>query len=370
MKWNGSTWSAVGSAGFSSTIASTANGTLQAFAMHALSCSEIYVAYSDNANLARVTVMKWNGSTWSTVGTGGFSAGVAIQISIKALNNGEIYVAFNDTTVGKETVMKWNGSTWTNVGTAGFTAGGVLDTSLQVLSASEIYVAQRDAGNSGKATVMKYFDSPVIVAVNPTPNAVNVPSNNSVTITVTDNLGVSLNTASMTINNILVFKNGVAQNNYSITTSNITQGYQIVASTSNRYVSAAFITVNVQVLNTNNLLTSYNYQFRIQDTSGPVVLAVSPTSNATNISPTRGVTINVTDDVGVSANSIRVTINGVLALANGVTQNGYLGTLAATTNGYQIYLVTSSHFVFDSIVTVDVSAQDINNNSRSHYQCD
>ena len=69
MRYNGSTWIAVGSAGFSAGIA--AYSTSLAFAPDGAPC----VAFGNGANAGKATVMKFNGSTWEAVGSAGFSAG-------------------------------------------------------------------------------------------------------------------------------------------------------------------------------------------------------------------------------------------------------------------------------------------------------
>ena len=150
MKFNGSTWESIGIPGFSSGEAydiqlAIDNGTP-------------YVAYQDRANSGKATVMKFNGTSWENVGTAGFSAGRADYISL-AVYNGTPYVAFKDgANSGKATVMKFNGTSWENVGTAGFSAGEADHISLAVYNGTP-YVAFRDWANSGKAMVMKFNGS-------------------------------------------------------------------------------------------------------------------------------------------------------------------------------------------------------------------
>jgi hypothetical protein len=55
---------------------------------------------------------RWNGSTWSTIGGGGWEGISALAVEA----NGDLVVAFaNDGLVGAR-VMRWNGSTWTELG--------------------------------------------------------------------------------------------------------------------------------------------------------------------------------------------------------------------------------------------------------------
>jgi hypothetical protein len=121
-----------------------------------------YVAYSDNANGSRATVMEYTkkGSTgWESLGSAGFSAGGVMYTSL-SINNGVQYVAYQDqSNNNKATVMKYTGngsSGWENVGsTTGFSAGEADYTSLYIDNGVP-FVAYKDIFNSYGATVMKY----------------------------------------------------------------------------------------------------------------------------------------------------------------------------------------------------------------------
>ena len=153
MKFNGSSWETVGIAGFSvgeavnTTIAINSSGTP-------------YVAYMDVANDNKATVMKFNGSSWETVGSAGFSAGQAGFTSIALSSDGTPFIVYLDVAKGyKATVMKFNGNSWETVGTAGFSAGEAYCTSIAINSNGTPYVVYTDVANNDKATVMKFNGS-------------------------------------------------------------------------------------------------------------------------------------------------------------------------------------------------------------------
>lgn len=67
----------------------------------------VLVAFSDESRSGKSTVMKWNGSQWVTIGSAGFSPGPARKHSITFDSINQIaYVAFHDTTTNKVRVMK------------------------------------------------------------------------------------------------------------------------------------------------------------------------------------------------------------------------------------------------------------------------
>jgi uncharacterized repeat protein (TIGR02543 family) len=155
MNYNGSSWETVGSAGFSESYANYTslyvyNGTP-------------YVAYQDWSGIdhissKKVTVKKFDGSAWVTVGEARFSAGEADYTSLY-MYNGTPYVAYRDAANSyKATVMKYTGSAWEAVGSAGLSAGIANYTSLYVYNGTP-YVAYEDGDNGSKATVMQYNGS-------------------------------------------------------------------------------------------------------------------------------------------------------------------------------------------------------------------
>ncbi len=146
MKYTGSTWTQVG--GALGVSAGSIFGGLASLSFAPDGAP--YVAYLDVGNGNKATVMKYAGSVWSTVGSAGLSSDVVGALSLKIAPDGTPYLAYRDGTAGtdpastgtapvspsgnsgKATVMICTGvpCAWSAVGSAGITSGQALYTSL------------------------------------------------------------------------------------------------------------------------------------------------------------------------------------------------------------------------------------------------
>ena len=104
-KWNGSTWSALGSG-----LGGVANAL-------AISGTDLYAAggFTTAGGGSANRIAKWNGSAWSALGTG-----LNDQANALAISGSNVYVGGFFTTAGGVTVnqvARWNGSAWSALGT-------------------------------------------------------------------------------------------------------------------------------------------------------------------------------------------------------------------------------------------------------------
>ncbi|AWH85461.1 hypothetical protein HYN59_10185 [Flavobacterium album] len=153
MKFNGTSWQAVGATEFSA-------GEVRQIDLTFNANDVPYVAYTDVANNNKATVMKFNGASWVNVGTAGFTGAAAYSPSLMFDLSGNPNVAFQDQSNSfKASVMKFNGTSWEYLGTPGFSAGAAVGTSLAFNASGTAYVGYSDGANGGKATVMKFIEA-------------------------------------------------------------------------------------------------------------------------------------------------------------------------------------------------------------------
>lgn len=118
MKWNGTTWSNFASTNSSSITCCSEVKALAIYNNNLIAAGR----FTSIGGLTANNIAQWNGTSWSTLGTGiaGFSGGANIGgINTLVVHNNELYAGGTFTIAGGITVSniaKWNGSNWSSVG--------------------------------------------------------------------------------------------------------------------------------------------------------------------------------------------------------------------------------------------------------------
>ena len=145
-KWNGSTWSALGSNG-------SGDGALAAEVNAiAISGSNVYVGghFINAAGIAAADyVAKWNGTAWSALGSNGSGNGALnAYVLAVAVSGSDLYAGGRfDNAAGipeADHIAKWNGSAWSALGSNGSgngaIAGDIADVYALAVSGSDLFV--------------------------------------------------------------------------------------------------------------------------------------------------------------------------------------------------------------------------------------
>ena len=112
-KWNGNNWSALGSGITASTGIPYYDGVVFALVV---SGNDLYAGgqFTTAGGVAAINIAKWNGSTWSALGSG-----MNEKVYALAVTDGDLYAAGYFTTAGDSaarTIAKWNGNRWNALG--------------------------------------------------------------------------------------------------------------------------------------------------------------------------------------------------------------------------------------------------------------
>ncbi len=149
MRYNGSEWDTVGKRKFSP---GSANNPGIAMGKN----DTPYVVFGDGANKSQPKVMKFNGTDWVTVGDLSSIIG-AMYTSIAMDKNGMPYIGFNEITdSSKATVMRYDGNSWVVVGNRRFSNGSAGEPKLVLGQNDTPFMVYQDGGNGNKITVMKF----------------------------------------------------------------------------------------------------------------------------------------------------------------------------------------------------------------------
>lgn len=119
----------------------------------------IYTAFRDGANDGKVTVKRYNGTSWETLGSEGFSLYAVSSPKLAIASNGTVYVAYTETeNIGKITVQRYNGSGWDILGSAFSTSVSYIALTTDI-SGNPVLAYSTTGEASGKAKVLRYSGS-------------------------------------------------------------------------------------------------------------------------------------------------------------------------------------------------------------------
>ncbi|MBK8416637.1 MAG: T9SS type A sorting domain-containing protein [Bacteroidetes bacterium] len=138
-KWNGTTWDSVPNSYFLTNYTNPWNPNLEIFDMVVYN-GELVVAGSTWVNGSQQrNIAKWNGTTWSQLGTGMDNRIFAIEVY-----NGELYATGHFGQAGgvlARGIARWNGTNWNQVGGPGLNLSPGFTGSALEVNNGELYLA-------------------------------------------------------------------------------------------------------------------------------------------------------------------------------------------------------------------------------------
>lgn len=123
-----------------------------------------YISFQDSLSGRKISVMKFNGTTWENVGNAGISGGNVTQTRI-SFHNSIPYISYQDGNDGKLYVKRFTGTNWETVGST--IADGDIYLCDMVINNDDIFVSYKGTGSvNGKLTVKKYSIVPLSLETN------------------------------------------------------------------------------------------------------------------------------------------------------------------------------------------------------------
>jgi len=125
------------------------------------------ICFQDLSNY-KARVLKFDGTSWTSVGPTSISSDMAYFPDIELDNNNLPYVVYRDNASGqKASVLKFDGINWNYLGAPGFSNGIANYTSIALDAFNTPYVIYSDFNNSKKTTVQKFDGTSWIYVVPP-----------------------------------------------------------------------------------------------------------------------------------------------------------------------------------------------------------
>ncbi len=118
------------------------------------------VAYSTKTN-RQLKVLRYDGSSWSSIGDLSFLTLDISQVDIEIVSNGDIYIAYTDISYQELSIIKFDGTSWSYVA-QNITVDGAYDLNLATDISNNIYIVYRkkSSGANNAVKVKKYvYDS-------------------------------------------------------------------------------------------------------------------------------------------------------------------------------------------------------------------
>ncbi|MCR9103144.1 MAG: HYR domain-containing protein, partial [bacterium] len=144
-KWDGTSWSALG-AGLNERV----------FALDLASDGTLYATgdFTEAGGSPAGAIAKWDGTSWSALGSGLGFTGFDYGLGIKVASDGTVYVIGQfDLTPGSisgdKNIAKWDGASWSGVGTGLSSSGNAIEES----PSGEIYVGGSFGSDNGFPSV-------------------------------------------------------------------------------------------------------------------------------------------------------------------------------------------------------------------------
>ncbi len=278
-----------------------------------------------------------------------------------ALNDAETGVSINSLRV----TVNANGNTKAYVLTSGNTT--IHSYGITVDPAADLYygdivtldITATDISGNILTTGYTFFvhmdtTKPSISDISPASGSVDIPTNCVMTFTLSDSeTGVSIDSLSVTVH----------ADEETVTCSlSHTNGslfiYQVTCDPQVDFNYGAHVTTSLSVRDISGNITSTVFTFHIN--TPPVITPVDPTANDVIVPIRTDIVFDITDNALIVTPSLRVSLNGELAVNNGLSADTGKWTISYTpiSNGYRVSIDPTALLPYGSLIPVAIHIED------------
>lgn len=211
--------------------------------------------------------------------------------------------------------------------------------------------------------------SPSFENFNPEPGETGVARNTTVFFQFNDFDGygnkANVQTLNVTIDGNLAISNGTQVNGYLAgITENAFDGYDIVIVLPSSLPEFQWIPITIDGYDTADNFTSFEYQFRTEDLTPPVVEPIDPSPGEINVGPTQDIIFNILDGYsGVDLDTLTVTVGQINAVTNGEIEDGYDASITEIVDGYTVEIAGNNLSELKPVL-VQIQVTDLEGNLR------
>lgn len=377
--------------------------------LQVVSATNVIIAGIDEVSAGNYTgrIWKWNGTTLSVVFTGsptywGYGYAYEDCVGLWVDPSGtQGWACFHGNDVGNayEKFVRYNGTTWsffqavevayiihdvtqldggsinTSRATYGYTEYDIFNSKGDGLWPNEYYYGYPPIENyraakypGGPLSVRLTYinadppsdlDPPYLQNEDPAPLETNVAKDTNIVVEVVDDgFGVDAATVVIQVEGVPAWSGDAQQSGFAVTKTVISGGYRYTINPDSDFAYDQVVDIEVDADDSavppNSLNDTYNFTIRSAPAL-PILDNLNPDDGDTSV----WVDVDITGDIlgEIVASTIIITVNGVVAWSGEALQNGFSGSVSAIVGGYHFSVHAPSRFAFETLVNVDVYAE-------------
>lgn len=201
--------------------------------------------------------------------------------------------------------------------------------------------------------------TPPTVWIRPDAGETGISRDTLINVFVTDIVGVNANTVNVKIRGLDAIINGTTQSRFNVTRTSWPDGYRYVIDPLFTFDFNESVNVTVSATDISGNTTNKTIAFRTyHDPYAPTISNVTPVNGQREISINTPITFTIRDAYDVAFNSINCTVDGQLALVNGIAYPDFTWHVSRLSDGYSYTIRPKINFQYNRAIAFSLRAED------------